>query len=217
MVRLRSPRVQRTHWVPGTAEQRSPFSPAPALLPTCPPPGPAAETHSPQELNLVLAAVSPFGHDFRGVGAAPASGASAFPRSRSACAGYCRAPSPLPFSSSSSGFQLSLSSTELIPNHIGSWANTPLHCRAPTKQPAYPSHLSPKPSARRPRAQRRAGARSRLGCAGNLGRGGWTFPHRTAPHRAAPRRAAHSAEALTPRRPEGASYPARIHKQRPVA
>lgn len=31
-------------------------------LPTCPPPRPATETHSPQELDLVLAAFSPFGH-----------------------------------------------------------------------------------------------------------------------------------------------------------
>lgn len=61
-------------------------------------------------------------------------------------------------SSSSSGSWLSLSSAELILDHIGSWANTPLHCRAPTptKQPAHPSHLSPQPSARRPPASRRA-------------------------------------------------------------
>lgn len=138
--------------VPGTGHQaprRIPSTPGSALLPTCPPPRPATETHSPQELDLVLAAFSPFGHGSRDVGAAPASGASASP----AAALRALVAAALFSSSSSSRAPGSAQQRRANPRpYIGSWANTPLHCRAPapTEQPAYPSHLSPQPSALRP-------------------------------------------------------------------
>lgn len=70
---------------PHTKAQRSAAPPRhAALLPTCPPPRPAAETHSPQKLDLILASFSRFGHGSRGVRGAPASGASVSPRQRRA-------------------------------------------------------------------------------------------------------------------------------------
>lgn len=107
-----------------------------------------------------------------------------------------------------------LGSAELIPDHIGSWASTPLHCRAPAPagQPAYPLPSSPGQvrRGRRPRGERSAGRAGRAGRRGNPGGDG-------GPPLPAQRRAAHSAEAHTSWRPEGATYPALIHKQRPVA
>lgn len=87
-------RAGHRHPAAGTRRSAAPPRPAPRSSPPARRLAPAAETHSPQELDLVLASFSPFGHDSRGVGGAQASGASASPGSRSACAGCCCALSP---------------------------------------------------------------------------------------------------------------------------
>lgn len=177
-----------------------------ALLPACPSPRPAADTHSPQELDLVLASFSPFGHGFRGVGGAPASEASA----ACCCALPSFSSSSPSSSSSSSGSWLSLSSAELIPDRTGSWANTPPHCRAPmpAKQSAYSARLARQPSARRPRARRRAQRWAR----GAGGGGSETLAAVVGPPppRAAPR--CRSEEARAPPRREGAATTLRFTK-----
>lgn len=181
-----------------------------ALLPACPSPRPAADTHSPQELDLVLASFSPFGHGFRGVGGAPASEASAAPGSRPARAACCCALPSFSSSSSSSGSWLSLSSAELIPDRTGSRANTPPHCRAPmpAKQSAYSARLARQPSARRPRARRRAQRWAR----GEGGGGSGTLAAVVGPPppRAAPR--CRSEEARAPPHREGAATALRLTK-----
>ena len=149
---LAAPRVRRTRRAPGighrasgTAAQRSPSSPGSALLPTFPPPRPrrgdsqSAGTGSRPRLLLPL---RPW-----------------FPRRRRcpSLRRLCFARQPLGVrprllrsfsspssssSSSSSGSWLSLSSAELIPDHIGSWANTALQSANASSPPTL-SPLAP--------------------------------------------------------------------------
>lgn len=189
-VRLCSPRVRRTRRASGTWAQRSPSSPGSALLPTCQPPRPrredsqSAETGSRPRLLLPLRPWLPRRRRC--------------PNLRRLC--FHRQPlgvrpqllrsfssSFSSFSSSSSGSWLCLSSTELIPDHIGSWAT--LHCTAERqRQPSSPPTLSPFAPAKcaaatEPADSAAPGAQSGRGRRCDPGGGSGASP---ATHRAAP-------------------------------
>lgn len=218
--------MRRTRGAPGirhrassTAAQRSPSSPGSALLPTCPPPLPrrgdsqSAGTGSRPRLLLPLRSWLPRRRR------CPSLRRLCFPRQplgvrplllRSFSSSFF--PSS---SSSSSDSWLSLSCAELIPDHIGSWANTPLHCRAPTptKQPAYP--LASRPS--QVRGGSGTGGERSAWAHGTGGGGAGTRAGAVGPppHRAAPR--CQLSGDARPAATRGCPYPAPIRKQRPVA